>query len=169
VNLLIGVPLYLAPFLVGLGRWRRDRHSAASPQFLLSINVLLGWTGIGWLVAWWLAFRRTGPVTQLPVHGPWVGQTPSKPIWGPGSPSGATADPEPTWNRPNAIPWREPEQVKPPCPDCHGTGLMKCKPCDGRGTWWQPATTASGSATLVGCIPCNRSGKVQCTGRGPHG
>ena len=167
---LIGVPLYLAPFLVGLGRWRRDRHSAASPRFLLSINVLLGWTGIGWLVAWWLAFRRTAPATDIPIQGGWVGPMPTKPIWGPGSEDDAPASPGPNWNRPPPLGWGDQGPLRQTCPTCQGSRQMVCpsSPCRGRGSWWEPPSGATGTATLVRCSYCNGNGKVQCTGPGPH-
>ena len=165
---LIAAALYLAPFLAGLGRWRRDRHSAASPQFLLSINVLLGWTGIGWLVAWWLAFRRTGPPTHTLAQGGWVGQMPTKPIWGEGSEGPVPETTEPTWNQPTPKAWGEQGTPRLTCPTCHGSGQMSCPKCRGnRGEWVLP-TGATGTSTWVGCKPCNQSGTVQCTGPGPH-
>jgi len=163
-----GLAFYLAPFLVGLGRWRRDPESAASPQFIFFVNLLLGWTGIGWLVAWWLAFRRT-TLPTLP-RGGWVGPLPDRPIWD-GDPDTVTPPPSSPgrdWNQPNTFGGFEPSLPRPVCPTCQGTGQMPCPGCP-NGMVWVGPTTATGSGHWDRHSFCNGSGKVQCNGPGPHG
>ena len=166
-TLALAAALYLAPFLAGLGRWRRDPESAASPQLIFSINLLLGWTVIGWLVAWWLAFRRT-PLPTLPQGG-WVGPLPDRPIWPGDEPDpGTSSSYEPGPNQPAATSWYDPGQPKAICPTCNGTGRMRCPSCFGKGTWWVPPTTSTGTGHQERDTYCQGSGTVQCTGPGPH-
>jgi hypothetical protein len=49
-GLMVATALYFAPTLLALAR----RREAAPLTF--SFNLLLGWTGVGWVVAWVLAF-----------------------------------------------------------------------------------------------------------------
>ena len=158
--------LYFAPFLAGLGRRRRFPDSAWSLQFVFFINLLLGWTAIGWLLAWWLAFRQK-PLPVLPQGG-WVGPRPDRPIWDDDPAAVSAPDLQPDWNRPNAFGGADAGFSKTICPTCHGTGRMQCRMCWGRGTWWVQPTTANDTAKLEGCENCQRSGKVQCDGPGPH-
>jgi hypothetical protein len=65
VSLLIG--LYLIPVMVGVARHAPDLGSIAV------INILLGWTFFGWVLALALAMRSarpSGPVVQLVQHVP---------------------------------------------------------------------------------------------------
>ncbi len=63
----IAVALYLLPVLVGLGRRVPDIGSVAV------INILLGWTLVGWVAALALALRSVntgGPAIQSPPRIP---------------------------------------------------------------------------------------------------
>jgi uncharacterized membrane protein len=50
-----------------------------------------------------------------------------------------------------------------PCPSCGGSGRMICPSCGGKASWYDPPTTATGTAELRGCSYCNRSGSILCT------
>jgi hypothetical protein len=60
VVLLIGVLVYFLPSIIAVVR-RVDSPS------VLAINLLLGWTGIGWIVAMGLAFGRSPAVAMAEV------------------------------------------------------------------------------------------------------
>jgi hypothetical protein len=79
--------LYLLPVLVGWIRRVPDLGSVAV------INVLLGWTLIGWAAALALALRSARPraaavqvVQNFPAPPPWPGQMPGPGWAGPGGP-----------------------------------------------------------------------------------
>ena len=167
MSLALVTPLYLAPFLVSMGRWRRDPNSVASSlQFIFFINLVLGWTGVGWLLAWWLALRRRS--RPEPLQTGWVGPPLDKPIWSGEAETRTPESSEPAWVPPPKTGWVDPSPFRYTCPTCQGSGRMECRSCRGRGTWWVPPTTATGSGRWEGCTACQRSGQVQCTGPGPH-
>lgn len=72
----IAVALYLLPVLVGLARRVSDIGSVAV------INILLGWTLVGWVAALALALRSVntdGPATQNPPRiPPWPAPPPGR-------------------------------------------------------------------------------------------
>lgn len=72
----IAVALYLLPVLVGWARRVPDIGSVAV------INILLGWTLVGWAVALALALRSVntnGPAAQSPPRiPPWHGTPPGR-------------------------------------------------------------------------------------------
>lgn len=90
--------LYLLPVLIGVARRVPDLGSVAV------INILLGWTLLGWVAALALALRSvtpSGPVVQLvqslPPAPPPVGQLPSSAGWAgpPGPPPRRFGEPSP--------------------------------------------------------------------------
>jgi hypothetical protein len=58
---------------------------------------------------------------------------------------------------------------RPPCGTCHGSKEEPCTQCQGRGSWYEPPTTATGTAQLVGCNYCLRSGRIPCRSCGGTG
>jgi hypothetical protein len=109
--------LYLLPVLIGRIRQVPDLGSVAV------INVLLGWTLIGWAVALALALRSARPraaavqvVQNVPAPPSWPGQPPG-PGWAgppgapparPGIPSPLVLAPRPSGDRDNAGPGERP-------------------------------------------------------------
>jgi Superinfection immunity protein len=98
------VALYLLPVLIGLARHVPDIGAVAV------IDILLGWTLIGWVVALAMALRSvnpTGPVVQLVQHLP---LPPPPPAQLPGARWAGPAGPPP------ARPGSAPPLVLPPRP-----------------------------------------------------
>jgi hypothetical protein len=108
--------LYLLPVLIGRIRRVPDLGSVAV------INVLLGWTLIGWAAALALALRSTRPpaavqvVQNVPAPPSWPGQPPG-PGWAgppgapparPGIPSPLVLSPRPGGDQDNAGPRERP-------------------------------------------------------------
>ena len=62
---MIGVPLYFAPCIIACLKWHRQRV----PIFLL--NLLLGWTFIGWVAALVWAFLKPPPSNSLTTPDAW--------------------------------------------------------------------------------------------------
>ena len=48
------------------------------------------------------------------------------------------------------------------CPN-GADGRMRCPQCLGKGTWYEPPTTANGAPLLIRCPYCLGNGTVQCT------
>jgi len=109
----LAAALYLLPVLIG---WRCRVPDLGS---VAVINVLLGWTLIGWAAALALALRSAPPpaaavqvVQNFPAPPPWPGQTPG-PGWAgppgpppsrPGVPAPLHLTPRPGGDRDNAEP-----------------------------------------------------------------
>jgi len=109
--------LYLLPVLIG---WRRRVPDLGA---VAVINVLLGWTLIGWIAALALALRSVRPpaaavqvVQNFSAPPPWPGQTPG-PGWAgppgppptrPGVPAPLHLAPRPDEDRDNAAPMDRP-------------------------------------------------------------
>jgi Superinfection immunity protein len=114
---LLSGALYLLPVLIGSIRRVPDLGSVAV------INVLLGWTLIGWAAALALALRSARPrtaavqvVQNFPVPSSWPGQMPG-PGWAgppgpppprPGVPAPLVLSPRPGEDRDNAGPMDRP-------------------------------------------------------------
>lgn len=64
VVLTVGLILYLLPWIVAANR---DHHNSAAIGVL---NVLLGWTGLGWVIA--LVWAATAVKREPPTSGPAV-------------------------------------------------------------------------------------------------
>jgi hypothetical protein len=83
--LAVGI-LYFAPTLVAVAR-----HRGAAP-LTFSFNLLLGWTGVGWVLAWFLALadrrvhicvtsRPTAPFVAPPAQPPTIILAPDHRHW----------------------------------------------------------------------------------------
>ncbi|HXA27697.1 MAG TPA: superinfection immunity protein [Candidatus Angelobacter sp.] len=57
----LALAAFFAPTLVAAARHRGALGST------LAVNLLLGWTGVGWLLAWVLAFRDRRPLVSVGV------------------------------------------------------------------------------------------------------
>jgi Superinfection immunity protein len=98
---------YLGPAIAALVR--RSRHLVAA----VLVDVLLGWTGIGWVAAWILAFSggRRGDGSPLPygmLYPPFTGLSPDGLWW---------------WD---GAAWRDTRAVVPPWAQRSGDGAW----------WW---------------------------------
>jgi Superinfection immunity protein len=84
VVVLVAGAIYLLPLIIGLARGVRDIGSVAV------INILLGWTLVGWAAALALAMRSVSPdnrdTQQLPPVPPLAWPPDSWPGWQPGPP-----------------------------------------------------------------------------------
>ncbi len=58
----VGVVLYLAPLLIALQLHRRDVANIGA------LNILLGWTVVGWFVACVWAIAPDAPLMATPQH-----------------------------------------------------------------------------------------------------
>ena len=132
---------YMSPSIVG---WFRK-----TPNFglLLACNLLLGWTIVGWFLAWnmvfpsllgwffqWLAGAARNNAGMMP-------QGAARPMGNFGADAG-------TGSR--------------PCSTCGASGQERCSYCQGRGSWYTQPQTATDVAQLVTCSHCGASGKVTC-------
>jgi hypothetical protein len=136
--------IYFLPVFVAFSR--RNDEGADSPWRVLVVDLFLGWTILGWLYAWSLALRGYTPSTSTMWNpqagdGPTFSAGPAQPVWGSAEPAA-------------------PRKCR--CTTCGGTGQQQCKMCNGRGTWYEPPQTASGTAVLAGCDYCTRSGRIRC-------
>jgi hypothetical protein len=69
-GLMAAAVLYFAPTLLAV-----IRHRGAAP-LTFSFNLLLGWTGVGWLLAWMLAFADRRWLVYLASPSPRGGESP---------------------------------------------------------------------------------------------
>jgi hypothetical protein len=86
--------LYLLPVLIGLARQVPD------PWSLVAVNVLLGWTVIGWVAALAMALRSPRPAGPPP----WAGRSFAPPAPCPPAPAGWAGPPGPPPPRPGVPP-----------------------------------------------------------------
>jgi hypothetical protein len=139
--------LYFAPIIVGL-----LRRSGNLPMLLL-LNVLLGWTVVGWLFAWTFVFPTLNALfirtllLFLPKGA--VQALPGQPRPAPGG-----------TDAPRAV---------APCATCGGGGTQTCSSCAGRGSWYEQPQTATDVAQLRHCGACTSSGRVRCVSCGGSG
>lgn len=132
------LPIYFAPTIVGFFR--------KTPKLgvLFWLNFLAGWTVIIWIFCWLLVFGGFQPLVHSLAR-----------LLGGGS--GQPAAP--------ASFGAEPGQQPPKCgyTGCVN-GKIPCSQCQARGSWYEPPTTATGTATLRTCTACQASGKLTCPG-----
>jgi T4 superinfection immunity protein len=101
--LALGLVLYLLPVVVGALRHVPDLGSIAV------LNLLLGWTALGWVIALALALRTVtppGPLVQVVQEFP----PPQPPL------------PPPDWSEPPGPPLQLPPVIPPRRPDDPATG-----------------------------------------------
>jgi len=148
---LFGWLIYLAPTILAWYRQRQGLPIVTTVGSIALFNVLLGWTGIGWLLSLANALGYN-PIAQfapklaqfLIDHG--FAQTPGHNAPPPG---------------PNASPGAPgPGQVT--CGQCSGAGTMTCSTCNGRGNWYEQPQLAAGSPEHKSCGACIGSGRIRC-------
>ena len=135
-------------FLPSLAGWLVSYSSGTELPLrrLFVINLLIGWTGFGWLYCWFwlyakmLAARGAGGVSGSAA-----------------SATAMTSTPPPTY-QPSSY---EPQQ-RQPCGSCGGSGRTTWWSCGGQGGQWRQPVTATDTASWVACGSC-MSGKVSCT------
>lgn len=107
--LLLCVGLYFLPSIIGA-----QKHNATA---ILAVNLLLGWTVIGWIVALvWALSERPGPAAYQPAPG---GYTPNQPYTPP--PSYTPPGPAPA-----ATPAPGPAPMPTPTPAARGAYCSHC-------------------------------------------
>ena len=140
--------LDFAPIIVGL-----LRRSGNLPMLFL-LNVLLGWTVVGWLFSWTFVFPTLNALfvrTVLLLAGKRAGQgVPGQPVMA--SPGGMDAP-----------------RAAAPCATCGGGGTQTCSSCSGRGSWYEQPQTATDVAQLRHCGACTSSGRLRCVSCGGSG
>jgi hypothetical protein len=139
--------LYFAPTLIAWYRKRRGSPVAGSVGQLFTINLLLGWTVVGWILPLANAFGLN-PVAWIAPR--LVKAAPS----GPGLPLRQTT--------PSS-------SATVSCSQCGGSGSMTCSSCGGRGSWYDAPTGATGVAQLHTCPACTSSGRIRCAYCGGSG
>ncbi len=170
--------LYFAPTLVGWLRIRSGREDTVPLWWLFALNLLFGWTTIGWLLlwplalGWWIPRIKTTEETQ--PRRPRKHYEPVFGIWGPDdekryraqqAASTAPTAPAPTQYTPTE--WETPA-LETPCRSCGNQGAV-CPSCLGaRGHMVSPQTE-SGTSYWVNCSYCTGSGRVQCSTCGRSG
>lgn len=133
---------WLIYFIPSLIAWLyKDRKSPL--LHIVLVNVLTGWTYIGWIVALAMIFideRSLASSTR----------------------QSSTPQAEP-FGQPNA------SQGPSSCGSCNGSGQQNCSSCFGnRGQWHHPQTE-SGSSVWEQCSSCIGSGSMQCFSCGGSG
>ena len=176
--------LYFIPTGVGLVRWlavRGDPTVEIPIGQVIMLNLLLGWTVVGWIAALVVAGRSLDVLplaAKIPQPGT-AGQPDDlrfiKPIWD-DNPN-TTQQEQPIWDtsfergqaeQPAWTAAQPQEDTKPPCYKCNDQGGEVCPSCLGaRGTWVVPQGE-NGTSTWVQCGRCLGSGRVQCTGCGKY-
>lgn len=146
---LVYVVMYFLPSLAG---WLLSQATTAELPLrrIFLMNLLVGWTGFGWVFCWiWLV------VKLVPARAAQSGGGGH----GPGTATGTTNTPPPTSDTPRSY---EPPERKP-CGSCGGTGRTTCWSCGGQGGQWRQPVTATDTASWVACGGCTSSGKVTCS------
>jgi hypothetical protein len=134
--------IYFAPTLIA---WYRVRRGGAIIGSLLGIgfiNLLIGWTVIGWFLMLANAFG-INPVAWFVLR---FGQ--HLPAARPAAVAGQSHAPS--------------GSSSVMCGQCGGSGSITCSRCGGRGSWYNPPTGASGVAQLETCGTCSSSGRLRC-------
>jgi Superinfection immunity protein len=135
---------YFSPSIVGFIR------KVEKPWALLLLNALAGWTIVGWFMSWTYVFPWARALFQRFIIAIAGG---TKAAGGGPGPMNAAADGS---------------QAQRTCPN-GANGRMTCRQCQGKGSWYQAPTTATGTAELARCSYCSGSGNVQCTVCGGSG
>lgn len=123
-------PVYMAPAIVAFFYKKR----ASSLLDIVLVNLLLGWTYVGWAFAWMLLIVDSRSFR----------------------PSGTSRPPDP------ATPGREPTAAAPePCGSCGGAGSTTCQGCGGSRGYMERNEHA---AYWVACQSCAGRGEQPCFG-----
>ena len=147
-NVFVFWVIYFAPTLIAWYRNRRGKPVFGSIGQIFVLNLLLGWTVVGWILTLANAFGLN-PVA-------WIVLRLFK-----AAPSG------PTKGLPRETASSFTNTV--PCSSCGGSGSMTCSSCGGRGSWYDAPTGATGVAQLHTCSACVSSGRIRCTYCGGSG
>ncbi len=123
----------------------RDRYwKMRSIKAAIYINVLLGWTVIGWFWALrfvWFRPKGQNPLTPAGAAGPEASSPPQSNTW----PINESTDAN-----------------RRPCSTCSGSKKVKCGFCFGHGGRWQQPQTESGTGQWVPCTYCGQTGYIEC-------
>jgi Superinfection immunity protein len=145
---------YFIPTIVAWIRKRMGMPTLLTLRQIFFFNLLTGFTILGWFLMLANAFNRN-PVA-------WVVARLANPLIKYGNtgalppPAGGGAGPAGGTSRTS-------------CGACGGSGSMMCSSCGGRGSWYNPPTTATGSAQLQTCPACTSSGRIRCMSCGGSG
>ena len=147
-NVFVFWVIYFAPILIAWFRNRRGKSVFGSIGQIFVLNLLLGWTVVGWILTLANAFGLN-PVAWIVVR--LFKAAPSGPTKGfsQGTASSST----------NTV----------PCSPCGGSGSMTCSSCSGRGSWYDAPTGATGVAQLHTCPAYVSSGRIRCAYCGGSG
>lgn len=155
-SLLTGL-VYWSP---SLGAWWRRRRDRAIPSrsvwFVAACNLLIGWTGIGWVICWVMVLSsgmKSGFSGVLSVLMS-------------GASAGSSA---PSAGGSNISYERSTAPQATNCTHCSGSGRTTCPSCHGRGQWWEAPTTADGVGQPAHCQYCVSSGSITCSNCGGSG
>ena len=132
---------YFAPTLIGWFRVRQGKPIVGTLKQLFFFNLLIGWTGVGWILFMANAFGYN------PV--PWMALRLAKVL--PAGPAGSM---------PQGMPLSSGNAAT--CSQCGGSGSMMCSACGGRGSWYEAPQGATGTAQLMTCTACVSSGRIRC-------
>jgi hypothetical protein len=141
--LVISLVIYFVPTLVG---WfcARVLGAALPLRRLFVLNLVVGWTGIGWFVCFgYLVIKMTRGA------GGRSGRSVAA-----GNYSAPTASQLPSW---------EPSQERRRCGACGGDGRTRCSMCAGQGGRWTQPMTATDTSRWEPCGSCVSSGSVTCS------
>ena len=133
--------VYFLPTIVGVIRKVPNRW------FLFFANLTTAWTIAGWFYAWLLV----SPSLQRGFRRLILA------IAKPGGNSGGAPRPQNS-----GYDFGAEGQQQRICPN-GANGRMICPQCGGKGSWYLPPTTATGTAELERCSYCLGEGSVQCT------
>ena len=144
-SFLVGL-LYFAPLIVGILRRRANGPRGNLAQVVV-LDVLLGWTIVGWLFAWVFVFPKLNDLFAATII---------KLFGGKGGAAAGPGAPQPAYGEGQS------SQGGSPCGHCGGSRVQTCPQCQGRGSWYEQPQTATGTAQLVQCSYCISSGRVTC-------
>ena len=136
--------IYFAPTLVAWYRVRQGGAIVGRLGGIALINLLIGWTVIGWFLMLANAFG-VNPVAWFVLR---FGHHLT------------TSGPAPTGGQDNFPASATATGVA--CGQCGGSGSVMCSSCGGRGSWYNAPTGAAGVAQLQTCGACTSSGRLRC-------